>query len=276
MLKRKGFTLIELLVVIAIIALLMAILLPALAKAREQAKDVACRAQLKHWGLVWSMFFQDNNQKTAGLGWIGYLWNYYKDGDLRFCPAALRTNEEGGRHPYAAWGSRTDPEDQIWVRNNQAYYAHNHPADAVLADSICGSYGLNFWCTDDDSGDRSRNAPDGNWYTTEYKNIREAPIFFCCADGGICPLPKDTPPEYWGQLYGGGTDVHEIRSVCIDRHGSGAVNVLFLDGSVRPVGLKELWVIRWHRQWYDEGYTRPLPVWPEWMRRYKDYAHPMY
>ena len=59
--KKKviGFTLIELLVVIAIIAILAALLLPALNRAREQAKQSACQSNLKNIGLAMQMYATD-------------------------------------------------------------------------------------------------------------------------------------------------------------------------------------------------------------------------
>jgi prepilin-type N-terminal cleavage/methylation domain-containing protein/prepilin-type processing-associated H-X9-DG protein len=59
---RKGFTLIELLVAIAIIALLTAILLPSLRLAGEQARQVACAANLRNLGLALVSYIDNNEQ----------------------------------------------------------------------------------------------------------------------------------------------------------------------------------------------------------------------
>lgn len=57
--KPRGFTLIELLIVIAIIALLMGILMPVLRKAREQARAVNCKSNLRQIGLAAYLYAED-------------------------------------------------------------------------------------------------------------------------------------------------------------------------------------------------------------------------
>lgn len=57
---NSGFTLVELLVVIAIIALLLSVLLPALNKARDQAKLLVCNNQVRQVMLAELMYSQAN------------------------------------------------------------------------------------------------------------------------------------------------------------------------------------------------------------------------
>jgi len=81
--KNKGFTLIELLVVISVISLLMAILLPFLRKAKEAAREVVCRSNMRGIGIGIQMCLQDNEEQMPDFsGANGFFW-YDSAGKLR-------------------------------------------------------------------------------------------------------------------------------------------------------------------------------------------------
>jgi hypothetical protein len=61
----------------------------------------------------------------------------------------------------------------------------------------------------------------------------------------------------------------------VDRH-NGGIQGIFVDYSVRWLGLKELYTLKWNRQFDVSGrYTTAGGMsrdsWPEWMKKFKDY-----
>ena len=265
--KQKAFTLIELLVVIAIVALLMAILMPALQRVKKQAEAVACKANLHEWALAFAMYTDDNNGLfMAGYGdgingtWVGALRPYYQEPKIRVCPTATKPMSEGARGAFAAWGVFG------------AGLASDHPEwTGPKEQGDYGSYGMN---------ELAYNAPPGAsrsedcWRTINVKGAAEIPLLFDCMWYDVYPLYTDHPPEYPGDVVktGGGG---EMKRVCINRH-NGYLNGLFMDWSVRNIGLKELWTLNWYRgynmanAWTKAGGVQPSD-WPQWMRRFKDY-----
>jgi len=116
---NRGFTLVELLVVISVVSLLSGILLPALSKARDQARKLLGASNQRQIVSAVSLFAADNDQKypesvaTIGAEWwnwqepmmltgyrarsprmhrsmSAYLRNYIEDADTMYCPNAPR------------------------------------------------------------------------------------------------------------------------------------------------------------------------------------------
>jgi prepilin-type N-terminal cleavage/methylation domain-containing protein/prepilin-type processing-associated H-X9-DG protein len=63
--QHAAFTLIELLVVIAIIAILAALTLPSLARAKGQARSVACLSNIRQLQVCWHLYTMDNDDSLV-------------------------------------------------------------------------------------------------------------------------------------------------------------------------------------------------------------------
>ena len=266
---RGGFTLVELLVVIAIIALLMSILMPALARVRKQAKDVICQSNLKQWGVIFSMYTGDYNgyfhKGWAGARvrhWMVVLRPYYNEQKLRFCPMAMKPRSEGGRGITSAWG--------IFVGG---WGGEGGDEEGSEGDEF-GSYGINSWVCNPPEGQEPYGPPKKYWRTADVKNAANVPLFLDAWWFDGWPESTNEPLDF-EDIYLSGNSMEAMGDFCVNRHG-GFLDGLFLDFSIRKIGIKELWKLKWHRtfntddRWTIAGGVNP-DDWPEWMQGFKDY-----
>jgi len=158
---RAGFTLVELLVVVAIVAILASILLPALTRAREEAKRLKCMSNLKQLGIAFALFEADQGH-PPGSGAPGMVNGSTCD--------AVRTNEDGesyqseGGSPAIGSEQRASWAYQLFPHIQEGNLWNNRDDDAVAEVNVellqCPSegkrggldYRANVGCIDLSSG----------------------------------------------------------------------------------------------------------------------------
>jgi len=240
---------------------------------RRRAKEMVCLSNLLKWGTIFEMYTNDNNGYfQAGLGdghrnhWFNALRAYYhNDHKICCCPVAsipLDVDSDGRMDniscTFSAWGVY-DADDDVGYDPNGDW----------------GSYGINGWVENPPieyttiyEGFETVN----NWRTPDVEGADSVPLFTDAIRFSFFPKETDSPPQTEDMAW---QSMEHMRRICLNRH-DGAVNCLFLDFSARKVGLKELWTLKWHRNFRtNDMWTKAGGVivddWPEWMKNFKEF-----
>ncbi len=255
-------------------------------KSHVHAKRIICKSNLEQCYRAMIAFTNDNNGNfpdadhdngphpdSHGLWWIMPMLPYIENQNIFLCPIANKHPEDvSGSYSFVpisndqCWGSRQRCDDNN--ANGEMFWSSYGPNGWLMNPLEDGSVTIQRWGA-------PIAVPNSSFWGKMDRISTPSNVPFYLDSRWLDAWPHDTNVPHsaeFGVYDGQGYMNHFVQN----RHGNGVTMAVFTDGSARPVGLKELWTLKWHGsfdtegQWTIAGGASP-EQWPAWMQGFKDY-----
>jgi prepilin-type N-terminal cleavage/methylation domain-containing protein/prepilin-type processing-associated H-X9-DG protein len=140
--SRRGFTLIELLVAIAIIGVLIALALPAVQSARESARTMQCKSNMRQFGLALHNFESTYRTLPAGNDFAGNARHSWCTRVLPYLEQSTLFNQYNWSMPWNDTTASTNPTNSVITQTNLPIFrCPSEPYDRLGGIDYGGNFG---------------------------------------------------------------------------------------------------------------------------------------